>query len=326
VKLYQIGERRIIKEISKILPDVDLTDDCARIAIDDKYLLVSTDLISEKTHIPKIMTPWQIGWFVVATNLSDIAAKGGVPIGVLLALGLPKNLDEKFLKEIMKGAKNCAEKYNTRVLGGDTKESEEITIAGTAFGTVPKENYMSRRGIMPGDLIAVTGSLGKAALGYHILKSDIRGMDKFIKYLLEPKPRIKEGIALGKTLAVDASMDISDGLSSSLYQLSEINELGFEIHQEKLPIYHGIYKLKKLIPSLNEVSLATDFGGEYELLLAIKPDKIGIVEKVLENLRCKITVIGKAIEKREIYLISNGKRKKMKNRGYEHFKTVLDKI
>ncbi|RKX91766.1 MAG: thiamine-phosphate kinase, partial [Spirochaetes bacterium] len=59
MKLYQIGERRIIKEISKILPDVDLTDDCARIAIDDKYLLVSTDLISEKTHIPKIMTPWQ---------------------------------------------------------------------------------------------------------------------------------------------------------------------------------------------------------------------------------------------------------------------------
>jgi len=326
VKLSQIGERKAIKEISKILSDVDLTDDCARVTMDDRYLLVSTDLISEKTHMPKVMRPWQIGWFITAINLSDIAAKGGMPIGVLLALGLPRDLDENFLKGIIKGAKDCADKYNTEILGGDTKESEKITIAGTAFGIVSKKNYMPRLGIKPDDLIAVTGTLGRAALGYQILKNNVKGMEKFIKYVLEPKPRVKEGIALGKTLAVKASMDISDGLSSSLYQLSEINEVGFEIYEKNLPIHPGIYTLKKVFPDLDEISLATNFGGEYELLLAIKPGKIDVVEKTLKKLRCKLTVIGKAIGGKKIYLVSNGKRKKMENKGYEHFKTVLDKI
>jgi thiamine-monophosphate kinase len=330
VKLYQIGERALIREIIKILSktskDVDLSDDCAKIPINSKYLLVSTDFVSEKTHLPKAMTPWQIGWFVVAINLSDIAAKGGKPIGILLAMGLPKNLEKTVFNQIIEGANSCVQKYSTKILGGDTKENKNMTITGTALGIVSKENYMPRMGIMPGDIIAVTGTLGKAALGYYILKNSIKDMNTFIKPLLEPEPRIREGIALAKSKAVRASMDISDGLSASLHQLSEINNVGFEVHTEKLPIDSGVYKLKEKISGLDVISLATDFGGEYELLLAIKPNKLEVAKKAIKKVGGKLTAIGKAIDDRNIYIISKGTRRKLENKGYEHFRTRLKRI
>ena len=101
-KLSDIGEREAIKIIINLLKDEkesEIGDDCAKLDFYDKYLLASTDVISEMTHIPKDTNPWQIGWFAVAVNLSDIAAKGGQPLGILLSLGLPRNKNEAFFNE-----------------------------------------------------------------------------------------------------------------------------------------------------------------------------------------------------------------------------------
>ena len=170
MKLSDIGERNAIKRIETILSKGDVAvgigDDCAAFTIGDDYLLVTTDMITQKTHIPEGMTPFQIGWFVVAINLSDIAAKGGRPLGLVLALGLPKNTSELFFTELMKGADACAIQNDTHIVGGDTKENPEITICGTAFGLVRKDEFMPRKGAKIGDVVAVTGTLGKAGAGY----------------------------------------------------------------------------------------------------------------------------------------------------------------
>ena len=225
-KLSDLGERKAINLISDVLSEgnvaVGIGDDCAAFDFGEKYLLVSTDMISEKTHIPKMMTPWQIGWFVVAINLSDIAAKGGKPLGVVLSLGLPKETSDIFLKNLMNGADKCAVQYGTVIVGGDTKENPMITICGSVFGIVNKNEFMSRKGMTIGDIVMVTGNLGKAAAGYYALKYGMKKMD-FLKGFLEPKPRINEGLMLAKIKTVTSCMDISDGLSSSLYQLQEIN-------------------------------------------------------------------------------------------------------
>ena len=103
-KLSELGEREAIRLISDILSKGDVAvgigDDCAAFEFGEEYLLVTTDMISQKTHIPKEMTPFQLGWFIVAINLSDIAAKGGVPLGLVLSFGLPKETSETFLKEL----------------------------------------------------------------------------------------------------------------------------------------------------------------------------------------------------------------------------------
>ena len=77
-KLSVLGERKAINLISSVLSKGDevigIGDDCAAFQFKDDFLLVSTDMISEKTHIPKIMTPWQMGWFIFAINANNISS------------------------------------------------------------------------------------------------------------------------------------------------------------------------------------------------------------------------------------------------------------
>lgn len=322
-RLSDLGERKAIQIISEILSKGDVAvgigDDCAAIDMGEEYLLITTDMISQKTHIPKEMTPFQIGWFIVAINLSDIAAKGGTPLGLVLSFGLPEDTSEKFLKELTRGADACATKFGTSIIGGDMKESNEITICGTAFGTVKKEEFMPRRGSQPGDIVAVTGTLGKAGAGYFNLKNKI--LDKDVsRALLEPVPKLKEGRLLGEQKCVTSCMDISDGLSSSLYQLQESNKVGFEINLSDIPLSEELLQIHKKSKGIDIYDLSLHFGGDYELLFTIPPQKFGKTKEVLKKNGADLIAIGKVIREQKVLIVDGKTKKILENKGYEHFK------
>jgi len=322
-RLEDLGERVAIQRIVTILTKgkniLGIGDDCAAIDIGNKYLLVTTDMMSQRTHIPSQMTPYQMGWFLVAINLSDIAAKGGTPLGLVCSFGLPKKTSEMFLKELTKGADACAVRFGTMVIGGDTKETTEITLCGTAFGTVKKDEFMSRIGARPGDVVAVTGTLGKAGVGYYGLKRN-KKEKKLSKALLEPQPRLKEGRLLALLRSVTSSMDLSDGLSASLYQLQKINSVGFEIEKHALPLASGLNKRFYEYHGIDPYFLALHFGGDYELLVTIPPRKLEKTKRTLQKHGITFTPIGIVTQKRKIFLLENGTKKTLPNKGYEHFK------
>ena len=322
-KLTDLGERKAIRLISNILYDGDeavgIGDDCAALDFGEEYLLISTDMISKKTHVPKIMTPWQIGWFVVAINLSDVAAKGGRPLGLVLSLGLPGDTSELFLEKLIRGANACATTHGTSIIGGDTKENPSITICGTVFGTVKKDQFMSRRGAKPGDVIAVTGRLGKAGAGHYAMESNIKD-PRILGGLLEPKPRINEGISLAGEKVVSSCMDISDGLSSSLYQLKELNNVGFEIERERIPLSQMLIKLAGENENLDVYKYCLHFGGDYELLLTIPSNKFEKARRSVERSGNYLTNIGRVTNVEEVCIVESGVKKLLPNEGYEHFK------
>ena len=321
-KLSDLGERKAIEIISEILSKgnevIGIGDDCTAYDMGNKLLLISTDMITKKTHIPKKMTPWQIGWFIVAINISDIAAKGGKPIGMVLSIGIPKDTTEDFFKKIIKGAENCSKKYGFTISGGDTKENTELTISGTIFGTVKKENFMPRKGCKPGDIVVVTGNLGKAGAGYYAIQKNIENK-KIIEELLEPKPRLKEGIVLASKKIISSSMDISDGLSSSLYQLKKINNVGFKIYKNKIPISKKINNFSKK-NSYDIYKSALHYGGDYELLITMPKKHFKKLEESIKNIDSKITEIGIVTKEKNIKIIENQVEKKLENKGFEHFK------
>ena len=321
--LSDLGERQAIQLISEILTKgntaVDLGDDCAAIELGDDLLLITTDMISEKTHIHKEMTPYQIGWFSVAINLSDIAAKAGTPLGIVLSYGLPKQTTEHFLTELTKGADNCATTYNTTVLGGDMKETQEIIISGTAFGMVKKQEFMPRKGAQVGDIIAVTGTLGKAGAAYHNITHNLVEED-ISTALFEPQPKLKEGQLLGKQHCITSCMDLSDGLSASLYQLLELNNTGFIINQSDLPIAQELLLIKGTQPEVDMYDIALHFGGDYELLLTLPPHKLQPLQKIFREQGLTLTSIGFVIKEKKIYLKRGASKKILDNKGYEHFK------
>jgi thiamine-monophosphate kinase len=322
-RLEDLGERVAIQRIVAILTKGKNTlgngDDCAAIEMGNKYLLVTTDMMSQRTHIPKQMTPYQMGWFLVAINLSDIAAKGGTPLGLVCSFGLPKKTSETFLKELTEGTNACAVRFGTTIVGGDTKETTQITLCGTAFGTIKKDEFMSRIGAHPGDVVAVTGTLGKAGVGYYALKRN-KKEKKLSKALLEPQPRLKEGRLLAQFHSVTSSMDLSDGLSASLYQLQEINAVGFEIDKDALPLASGLNQQFHAEHDVDPYSLALHFGGDYELLVTIPPRKFEKTKRTLQEHGVTFTPIGTVTQKRKIILLENGTKKLLPNKGYEHFK------
>jgi thiamine-monophosphate kinase len=322
-RLADLGERVAIQRIAAILTkgknNLGIGDDCAAIDLGNNYLLVTTDMMSQRTHIPSQMTPYQMGWFLVAINLSDIAAKGGTPLGVVCSFGLPKKTSEMFLRELTKGADACAVRFGTTIVGGDTKETTEITLCGTAFGTVKKDEFMSRSGAQPGDVVAVTGMLGKAGVGFYALKRN-KKEKKLFKALLEPHPRLKEGRLLAQLHSVTSSMDLSDGLSASLYQLQELNAVGFEIKKNDVPLASGLNQRFHADYGANPYSLALHFGGDYELLVTIPPQKFEKTKQTLQKHGVTFTPIGVVTQKRKIMLLENGTKKMLPNKGYEHFK------
>jgi len=321
--LADIGERNAIARISKIIntqyDGFSIGDDCAILPMNDEYLLISTDMVAKYTHLSSNMSSWQIGWFLVAVNLSDIAAKGGTPYGLVLALGLPRDLPVSSFDELIQGAHDCARAYNTRILGGDTKESKEMVLTGTVFGAVKKNEFMARKGARVSDVIAVTGYIGKAAAGMLALEEKIRFEETVLKGLFEPKPRIEAGRILAQSGCIHCCMDISDGISTSLYQLQQQNAVGFRIDSSHLPISLNLQKMFNKTSDKNMIQYALQYGGDYELLCTLSPDDFAFVQSQLEQISVPFTQIGLVTKNKEILYQWSGKLSPLFNEGYEHF-------
>jgi len=321
VSICGLGERAVVERIARQLGEKVSSsivlgageDDCAVLDLGGKdYLVVTTDMLHRKTDFPLEMSPWQIGWMAVAVNLSDLAAKGALPIGILMAMGLPEDTDLAFLEEMVAGMKACAKSYNVQIIGGDTDSHDELTLVGTALGLVPKELLVRRKGAQIGDLVCVTGHLGAAGAALKALKEGLPASNRVLSALFEPKARIREGMALAESRAVTSMMDISDGLALSLYDLARVNNVGFKVYYDRLPI---LEEVREIAGDDGLLELAAYSGGDFGLLLTVKA---GELEKVREA--CRLTVIGEVIEE-GILMDRQGSIEVLEARGYEHLRS-----
>ena len=218
-RLSDIGERGAIDILARIFDrgqPIGLGHDCGVVEWGDDYLVVTTDVVNRKTHIPAGATAQQIGWYATAVNLSDIAAAGARPLGFVAALSMPADTDVEFLRGLANGMEECVREFGIAVLGGDTKEADVLAIAGTAFGRVRKERILLRTGARPGDAIVVTGDLGRAGHAAKMLEQSSGLRTEALSQLLRPYPRIADGMFFSESGAVTSCMDLSDGLGASL--------------------------------------------------------------------------------------------------------------
>lgn len=319
--LGTLGERETIKLINKLVKSdaaVGIGDDCAAIDIGTKYLLVTTDMMVTKTHIPKGMGPYDIGWSIVAVNLSDIAGMGGRPLGLVTAIGITRGHPIDFLEQMVDGMNDCALRFNTSIVGGDTKEHDDLILCGTAIGEIDKDKILLRKGARPGDLVCVTGWLGRGGAGFYSMKRGLNLKDAETA-LKRPWPRVKEGMALSASGIVTSCMDISDGLSASIFEMSRCSGLTYEVDYSKLP------RAKEVDMAFQDPQrqrdLTLNFGDDFELLFTIKREAEGELSKIAQACECPMTVIGKVTSGEENILIDNGTREKLENLGYEHFRS-----
>ncbi len=288
-------------------------DDCAVLDISDtEYLVITTDMLHRKTDFPPQMTPWQMGWMSAAVNLSDVAAMGADPAGLLMALGITEDMDLDLVDQLAQGVQACVQYCKTRVIGGDMDLHDELTITGTALGRVSKHQLLRRQGARVGDLVCVTGNAGSAGAALIALEKGLDASEELLRTLFEPVPRVHEGQMLAQSGAVTSMMDTSDGLSLSLYDLARVNGVGFEIGEEALPVDPELFGL---FCDEDITDLALYSGGDFELLFTVDPEKISEAESA-----CYLNVVGKVIEQsNEVNLIRRDQtRSSIYRKGYVH--------
>ena len=311
-RLADIGERAAIEILSRIYDrgqPIGLGHDCGVVEWGDDYLVVTTDVVNQKTHIPAGAAPAQIGWYATAVNLSDIAAAGARPLGFVASLSLSASTEVEFLRGLAQGIEECVRTFGIAVLGGDTKESDTLSIAGTAFGRVRKDRILLRTGARPGDVIVVTGDI----------ESGPANRGETLNQLLRPYPRVAEGMFLSDSGVVTSCIDLSDGLGVSLAQLAGMTRLSYQIEFEALPVYRGLSTLPPAVAK--EVALY--YGGDYELLVTVRPEGLGtLLERAAATTRgTRLTAIGKVAPPGGNVLISKTGREPLLGKGWEHFRS-----
>ncbi len=317
-RLSDVGEKSMVRSIGSMLTTsarLGPGDDAAAIEFGERYLVVSTDMLWETTHFHPRMSWRQKGWMAAAVNLSDIAAMGAQPLGLLLAMGLPAHLDEHNVRDMVQGAADCCDHFGTDYLGGDTKECSELVLTGTSLGTVPKNGLLTRKGACAGDLLMITGTAGLAYAGLLALELGTTS-EKALKAFFEPQPRIKEGTLLSATGVVTSCMDTSDGLSMSLYELGEASGVSFEVDASAVPIDPEVVRLAKNAKK-DHLDIALHGGGDYQLLFTVGPEGL---DDVLQILGGEAKVIGRCIEGNKNILKRGRSRRELEPKGYEHFR------
>jgi thiamine-monophosphate kinase len=328
--LREIGEFGLINQIRKWVATSDpallqgIGDDVAVIAMGNKALLITTDILIEGIHFERSwIDPYRLGKKALIVNLSDIAAMGGTPKYFLISLGLPKNLSLSFISSFYRGLKEGAKRFRVDLIGGDTSLSQKIVINICLLGEGKRQSLLYRRGARVGNDLYVTGTLGDAALGLKILqKKGLMGGPKgLIEKHLSPCPRIQLGQKIAEHRWATAMIDVSDGLLIDTTHLLEESRVGARIWEDRIP-FSRLYRKWIHSYSKNPYQMALCGGEDYELLFAAPPKWRDKISTLALSSKTPITCIGEVLTKKEGLRIikKDGKEYSPSRLGFEHFK------
>jgi len=250
-ELGEIGEDALVVELTKRLtfsPRVKIGpgDDCAVVKFGKRWQLLKTECIVEGVHFLKTSPATWIGWKALCRAISDIAAMGGKPMDALVTIAVAPQVQLRWLRSVYSGLRRAADRYGVNLVGGETSRSPgPVFISVALTGSVEKRRALLRSGGKPGNLLYVTGQLGGSIRGKH----------------LRFEPRVAEALWLAEHFAINAMIDLSDGLGSDLPRLAKASGTGFEIIREQLPVNKGC-----------SIEQAISDGEDYELLFTLPPE------------------------------------------------------
>ena len=312
----ELGEFGLIDHITKSFKNNNnstikgVGDDAAVIEYsDNRYRLLSTDMLVEGVHFDLSYTPLKhLGYKAVSVNVSDICAMNGIATQITVCIAVSNRFSVEAVEELYSGIKLACENYKIDLVGGDTTSSTSgLVMSVSVLGEVEKKKISYRNGANINDLVVVTGDLGAAYLGLQILKRekeiflanpgvqpDLQGNDYALQRQLKTEARFNFVKVLDDLNIVPTSMiDISDGLTSEILHLSKHSDVGITIYEDKLPIDYTTMNLAKDL-NLNPIFCALNGGEDYELLFTISQDHYDKLKKDVD-----FTIIGHVTDKKE---------------------------
>ncbi len=273
-----------------------------------RVAILTTDSLVEGTHFLPRSPPRAVGQAAVRVSLSDVAAKGGRPAAVLLALVLSPRTPRRWAEEVTRGAESAARAGGARVVGGDTKAADRQALVSTVLAWGDRRHLAPRTGARPGDLLFTTGTVGRGGAAFRDLAhAGPHPADRVLRRLLQVRPRLKEGAALGAF--AHAMLDTSDGLAESARLLANASRVRVVVEARRIPWDRRLGGVRSHDP---EWTATAFYGGDYELLAAVPP------ARAREAARWA-TVIGRVEPGRGAYLDLDGRFAPLPRAGWDPF-------
>ena len=268
--------------------------------MENDQLAITTDSIVEEIEEGIYKDPYLIGWMAVMVNMSDLAAVGATPVGILISEILPGQLDNRFRDDLHKGISDACKECDSYVIGGDTNTGKQLIISATAIGITKNKKYNTRIGCKPGDILYTTGKLG---IGNAYALAQLTEMKIQVKY--KPIAKLKAGKAICGIAS--CCIDTSDGVIAALDQIMRLNDVGIKLNQ------HWNMKLDTVSKSiLNKSRLPLWFllagqHGEFELIFSVSAKNESLLEKISSQHSLQFLRIGEIQSKKGLHLNINNK-------------------
>ena len=296
MKLCDLGERAVLRNL--VHPHVSnadsafIADDTAIVPLDDEWsLLITTDAGPRRSFL-RLLDVGDLGDFghyCATMSISDIVAMGGQPIGVVGACILPGDfLSEKF-EELICGLVESCRDHGTKYLGGDTKEGDDFRVVTSAVGRVRTSRVLTRRGAREGDLLCVTGDIGRTLASY-VEAAHARNRGKTPSKVHRPTAPVATGNALSVHGIATACMDMSDGPLAAARELAEVNDVVIHIDADSIEVVRP-KGADVSIDAWN--SIVFNVGGDYELMFTAAPASRANLEELGAHVCGRVEVRGK---------------------------------
>ena len=286
--------------------------------------VLSCDAFLEGVHfLARAHPPDSVGYKSLVRAASDLVAMGASPRYFLMTLALPMSRIGTWLDGFLAGMARAARYLGVRLVGGDTTKSHSVSISITVLGEVSRGRALNRSGARPGDLIYVTGKLGRAELGLELVRRNLArraGLQDVLQQHLYPRIPVKLGEWLARNQLATAMMDISDGLSTDLARLCSASRVGARIEADQLPCVAVPANLFRAAtrPKFSALQLALHGGDDYGLVFTVPPRRTNRLQRAPDS--SSLTCIGQITSGRRILLIGHGGfAKPVEARGWDPF-------
>jgi thiamine-monophosphate kinase len=330
-QIGDIGEQGLLKRLQAFCPHHLIGDDAAVLTVDcQKRLVVTADVLVDGVHFSdRTTSPEDAGWRAVAANLSDLAAMGATPLGITVALGLPKELSVDWVERLYQGMTKCLQQYGGVIVGGDLVRSPTITVAITAFGEVHPDYIIRRSAAQPNWAIVATGYHGSSRAGLELLlhPENAAGLSPSDReFLIQAHQRPHPRLLIPPLIFSDltpvlpiAGMDSSDGLADAVVQICRASGVGAKLEHDKIPISP---LLNSWVLPEHQMDWALFGGEDFELVLCLPLDS---AQKLVDKLGGAAVVIGMTTIEQDVCLVDSSGHHPNKllnlEQGFQHFKT-----